>query len=348
MIYHSSFIIHNLSFIIHHSSFILQTILQSMKKILAICSMLINGFIAKAQQEAQFTQFMYNKLAVNPAFAAARRTASVTGIYRNQWMGFKGRPVTQVLSFDAPFLSNRGGIGVTVSNQKAGVMGMTTGSLAYSYDIFNTKSTSLRIGLMGAMRRYAIDLSDPTLYVRDGGDQALQLNGIQTVMAGNIGAGLYFDYKDFYVGMSAPYLYRNFLATESNVASPDQMAREQSHFYAMAGGLFKMSQMWHFKPAVMFKYVKNAPWSMDINASVMYNYRFSGGISYRIGESGLGDSVDALTFFQVTPQLGFGLGYDYSLSQLQKYNKGGAELLMRYDFGGSRNGGDLSNPRFFF
>jgi type IX secretion system PorP/SprF family membrane protein len=292
---------------------------------------------------------MYNKLSINPAFAAARRTASVTGIYRNQWMGFAGRPITEVLSFDAPFLSKRGGIGVTVSNQKTGVMGMTTGSLAYSYDILNTKNTSLRIGLMGAMRRYAIDLSDPTLYVRDGGDQALQVNGIQTVMGGNIGAGIYFDYKEFYVGMSAPYLYRNFLATESNTAAPEQLAREQSHFYIMAGGLFKMSKMWHFKPSIMFKYVKNAPWSMDLNTSVMYNYRFSMGASYRIGESGLGDSVDALTFFQATPQLGFGLGYDFSLSKLQKYNKGGAELLMRYDFGKNKgSNGDLSNPRFFF
>jgi type IX secretion system PorP/SprF family membrane protein len=320
-----------------------------MKKIVALCSLLLPVLMAQAQQEAQFTEFMYNKLSINPAFAAARRTPSLSAIYRNQWMGFKGRPITQLLSFDAPFVSQRGGIGVTVSNQKTGVMGMTTGSLAYSYDIFNTNSTSFRIGLMGAMRRYAIDLSDPTLYVRENGDQAIQTNAVQTALAGNIGAGLYFDYKDFYVGLSAPYLYRNYLATEANANTPEQLAREQSHYYFMAGGLFKMTRLWHFKPSIMVKYVKNAPWSVDMNVALMYNYRFSGGVSYRIGESGTGDSIDALAFCQATAQLAFGLGYDYSLSELQSYNKGGVELLLRYDFGKNAKGaGELSNPRFFF
>ena len=311
----------------------------------------------QAQQEAQYTQFMYNKQLLNPAWVGSRRIPSITVLYRNQWIGFNGNPQSYHLGIDGPFFSERLGAGLVIGNQSDGLTRRLYADLALSYDIVHSEKMTLRVGLSGAMRSYRFDLGSPNVYVRDRIDPSLVTMEHEQLVS-NIGTGIYVDYQDFYLGVSIPNLFRNFINIHDNpsVSSP---AQEQRHIYAMAGGLFAiMGDALELKPSVLFKYVQNAPFSFDANLSVMFKRTFSVGLSYRYGQSsGAGDSADLLAFFQATNRLGLGIAYDFTLSELKNYSNGSIEALIRYDLGSSNNSAKdgkqrdwkrMSNPRYFF
>lgn len=292
---------------------------------------------------------MYNKLLLNPGFAGAREVASLSAIYRNQWLGFTGAPKALLLSFDAPFTKRRNGFGINLANTKKGITNQYYGTVAYSYSIIRTDDLALKLGLHTGFRYYDINFSDPNAFYYDNPfqDQSIQFGSNLKQFKWNVGVGAYFDYKEFYFGISVPNLYENYLGINPN--SLDQTAKEFRHIYAMAGVLVPMSDKIFLKPSVIAKYVKNAPFDFDANLSLWFNNKFSIGASYRHD-----DSVDLTTFFQLSNNLGFGAAYDFTTSELAKYNNGSIEVLLRYDFGKSAGKGigkeqdNLSNPRFFF
>ncbi|MFZ4545347.1 MAG: type IX secretion system membrane protein PorP/SprF [Saprospiraceae bacterium] len=298
----------------------------------------------QAQQEHQYTQFMYNKLVFNPAFAGAREVASVSAIYRNQWMGFDGAPTSYLVGYDQPFLKNKLGFGLNVHRSAIGVNDNYAANMCYSYSLIRTDDVNLKMGIGGTFRYNQFSFSE-LKYVRDPNDPAVATLADQSKISGNVGAGLYYTYKDFYVGFSIPNLYRNKIQIGNTSINSDN----QAHYYAMAGGIFALSDNIDFKPSIMMKFVNNAPFSGDINASFLFSRKVTAGVSYRFGQSTMADSFDGLLFLQVAPKLGFGLAYDYNVSQLSSYNKGTIEALIRYDFQNpQKNKGDLTNPRFFF
>ncbi|MBK8724199.1 MAG: type IX secretion system membrane protein PorP/SprF [Saprospiraceae bacterium] len=303
-----------------------------------------------AQQENHFTQFMYNKLLLNPAFASAREVASISGIYRNQWLGFNGAPKAMLLSFDAPFFNNRVGFGMNLVSEQKGITKKYYASLAYSYSIVRTEDIAFRIGLQGVLRNYNLDFTGSDQFYIDNPflDPSIQYNSKISQIRGNVGVGVYFDYKEFFFGASVPNLYKNVIGI--NKTTNTEIAEEFQHFYLMSGFLLPLSEKIFLKPSGILKFVKNAPIDFDLNLSLFFNNRFSIGGSYRDG-----DSVDFTTFMQVTKNLGIGAAYDFTTSELSKYNNGSIEVLLRYDFGSgaskSKFGKDiqnLSNPRFFF
>ena len=309
-----------------------------------------------AQQEGQYTQFMYNKTLVNAGYTGARRVHSVYAIYRNQWMGFNGNPQSYLVSYDGP-VSKKLGAGLNIVNQELGVTKNQYANIMLSYGIIQINDMSLRMGINGAIRRYTYALTDPNVYIQDPNDASLRQTDLTVKNYFNVGAGAYFDYKNYYVGLSIPNLNKNFISVGFNPNSTT-VAEEKQHIYLMAGGLFKIREDIEFKPSAMFKYVKNAPFSLDANLSAVFKRKFTAGVSYRYGESGgVGDSVDALAFFQISDRLGIGAAYDFTISGLKKHTTGTIEAMMRYDFSPSitkqvldkeseRN--RLSNPRFFF
>jgi type IX secretion system PorP/SprF family membrane protein len=317
-----------------------------MKKIyIVLFFFLMKSIVADAQQEHQYTQFMYNKLVFNPAFAGAREVSSLSVLYRRQWIGFDGAPTSQLIGFDAPFLNNRLGFGLNVHRFQVGINDNYAANMSYSYSIVRTDELNLRLGIGGAFRYYKFDFGNPDFYIKQGNDPAVLTVSEQSNINGNIGGGLYFNYKEFYIGISAPNLYRNTIGNGSATIT----AENKPHFYGMMGGLFALSSSVDFKPAVMLKYVQNAPFSGDVNASLMFNKKFTAGCSYRFGQSTMGDSFDALLFVQASPKLGFGMSYDFNTSMLKSYNQGSIEALLRYDITNPKKvKGDLTNPRFFF
>jgi type IX secretion system PorP/SprF family membrane protein len=324
-------------------------------KMMVAAAIMLCSVLSYGQQEAHYTQFMYNKILLNPGFAGARRTPSVSALYRNQWIGYGGHPTSYLVSFDAALGKNRLGTGLVLHRQTEGVITRSAANLALSYDIINTKETTLRVGLSGTIREFRFDLLNPDVYIKDRTDQSLNVNNPKIVNA-NVGAGIYFDNKTYYIGLSLPNLMKNPISLGNNTGA-NLLATEKRHIYVMAGGFFKLfdNNDLHLKPAIMYKYVPNAPFSLDANLSVMFQKKIMVGGSYRFGgkfqigdtKSGGGDSIDLLAFMQATDQLGIGLSYDFTLSQLAKYTNGSIELVARYDFAPSTTK-HLRNPRYFF
>ncbi len=315
-----------------------------MKRILLLLAILAVCSALNAQQEAQFTQFMYNKLMINPAYAGARGVPSLTAIYRSQWIGFEGAPQSALFSFNGPFLSKRVGVGVTLQHTKIGLQRDFAGSLAYSYDVISEEAVSVRVGLSGTLRSLGIAYNEATFV--NNGDPSIS-NQKENDIFGNVGAGVYATIASkYYFGVSVPRLYSNVIGVANGNATV--LAKEYQHFYATAGAIIPLSEDINLMPAVLLKYVQNAPFDADINLNLDIRQKFTAGLSYRLGGDGPGDSVDLLALWQATPQLGVGASYDFTLSNLKDYSVGSIEVMMQYDLkkasGKKKN---MTNPRFF-
>ncbi len=312
-----------------------------MKKLIFSFALLLAGAALFAQQEHHYTQFMYNKLLINPAYAGARGVPSLTAIYRNQWIGFKGSPQSALVSLNSPFLSPRVGVGVTLSHQQIGLQRDFHMALAYSYDLVASDEFSMRVGITASLRSLSIAFSDAEPNV--GGDPSLGDARVNDFY-GNVGAGIYGTVSEnIYFGFSVPRIYANALGYANSSAT--LIAKEYQHYYAMAGGVFPIAEDINLMPAILLKYVKNAPFDADINLNLDIRKKFTAGLSYRLGGDGPGESIDLLAFWQATPQFGVGAAYDFGLSSLKDYNAGSIELMVQADL--KKRSKKMSNPRFF-
>jgi type IX secretion system PorP/SprF family membrane protein len=304
-----------------------------------------------AQQDHQYTQFMYNKLLVNPAYSGARGVPSLTAIYRNQWMGFDGAPQSALLSLSSPFLSPRVGVGAVLSHQSAGLQRDFMGSLAYSYDLIAKDDISLRVGVQGSMRSLSMNFAKAS--TRDdnpAGDPSLNDQRINDIY-GNVGAGIYANFlQRAYVGFAVPRIYANTIGLNSNPQFTT--AKEYRHYYGMAGVIVPLSKDVKLLPAVLVKYVAGAPFDADINLNLDIKNKVTFGLSGRLGgDNGL-ESVDLLAYWQATELFGVGLAYDFTLSRVRDYSAGSIEVLVQTDLKADKKRGkkgrkNLDNPRFF-
>lgn len=305
---------------------------------------LLPACFLSAQQESQFTQFYYNKMHLNPGYAGTRGLASVTALYRNQWLGFEGSPESRVITFDTPMAGGRAGLGVNLSQHTIGIFNNFYGALGYNYNIPIQEEINLRIGLQGVVRYFTVDFSDPTVVIRHQNDGSIVENTEANQTKGDVGVGVYLDVKDFYIGVSVPHLLQNEI-TFNEDTQITEIAKELPHIYGMAGALIPVQDNFAIRPSVLLKYVNNAPLDLDFNLSGVFNYKFIVGVAYRLGGSGSGESIDFNLFYQFD-KFGIGAAYDYTLSELQNHNNGSIEALIRYDFKKEKR--DMANPRFFF
>lgn len=300
---------------------------------------------SSAQQEAQYTHFMYTKQLINPGYVGSSGMPNFLGLYRKQWIGFNGAPESQLLTFNAPFFDPRVGFGVAVAHQADGDFNRYFGNLSYSYDMINQDDLNLRFGIMGTLKHLSLNISGPGSAIRNPSDPVVGLieGDNFSKIGGNVGAGLYLNVKDAYIGVSIPNILSRQLGTDGS----QRPAEETPHFYGMAGAIIPIpASSFSIYPNVLFKYVENAPFSVDINLSAIYNNVFTFGASYRYGEVN-GDSVDFLARYQVSSRFGLGIAYDLPISAIRAYNSGSIELMMSYNLGGDKNP-DMTNPRFFF
>ncbi|HHS95918.1 MAG TPA: type IX secretion system membrane protein PorP/SprF, partial [Phaeodactylibacter sp.] len=269
---------------------------------------------------------------------------SLTALYRRQWIGFKNAPESKLLSFDAPIFGDKVGFGLTISQQTMGIQNNWYANMAYSYHIKISKASSFRIGLQASMKSQGLDFADPGVYIRETGDQSILENETVKDVFANFGAGLYYTFGHTYVGVSVPYFYPAEIGLNK---SPNlvRIAETAQHYYLMLGTMLKVSEKMDIKPALLVKYVKNAPFDMDVNVMLVFDKKFNLGLSYRMGGTGIGESVDLMAMYQYN-QIAFGLAYDMGLSALKAHQSGSVEALIRYDF--VKEKGDMANPRFFF
>lgn len=283
----------------------------------------------RAQQDPQHTQFMFNKMSYNPAYAGAFESPTLTAIYRKQWIGLEGAPETQVLSYDQRWLNNRIGMGGVLTRNVIGITRNVTLAVPWSYRI-PVKRGVLGLAMQVSVRHFYQNWADPRLNPALTIDNAIP-NEAQTKYLVNFGTGMYYATQNWYAGFSIPRLLDNnidFLDLD------DEFSREVQHIYLMAGRDFFIDKELKITPQMLLKYAPGAPFDADINVSVMVKRKFFGALGYRLGSdtNGAGESVDVLLGMQATDNLFFCLSYDIGLTRLYKYNSGSIEATVRWWF----------------
>ena len=300
----------------------------------------------QAQQEAQYTNFMFNKLPLNPAYAGSKEVACISALHRSQWVGIDGAPTTQTLNFHTPLFNQRVGFGLGIIHDKLGLTENWRGNISYAYRPKIGKG-HLGIGVTGSVVSH--NYEGHRANTVDGNDVGVHYEDISRYYP-NFGAGVYYNTNTFYAGISIPTLINQEIDYGEGGIENDYSYKDRRHLYVMFGGLLDITEKVKFKPAALVKYVGGnnandiniaAPFDMDINAMFLFLDTFGIGATWRMG-----DSIDGILYFQAAEQFRIGLGYDYALTELQDYNNGSFELMAEYCFR-SRNK-KLLNPRFFF
>ncbi|WET04567.1 type IX secretion system membrane protein PorP/SprF [Flavobacterium sp. YJ01] len=292
------------------------------------------SIVSNAQQDAQFTQYMYNTIEVNPAYAGSRGVMSVFGLYRTQWVGLEGAPQTSTFSVNTPLNNSDLGLGVSLVNDKIGPTTENTLSADLSYTIPTSESWNLSFGIKGTANLFNLDVNK--LSMEDQDDQ--QFQNLKNKFSPNVGAGLYFHSDRAYIGLSVP----NFIETNRYDSDDTAIFKEKINYYLIAGYVFNLDRLEYikFKPALMTKMVEGAPLQVDVSGNFMFNDKFVLGLAYRWSAS-----VSAMAGFQVTKGMYLGYGYDHETTQLKKYNSGSHEIFLRFDFFNNYN--KMISPRFF-
>jgi type IX secretion system PorP/SprF family membrane protein len=305
--------------------------MKKMKKLILV--LLFCSTASFAQQDAQFTQYMYNTINVNPAYAGSRGVLSIFGLYRTQWVGLDGAPETSSFSVNTP-VGNNVGLGVSLINDKIGPTNENNLSADFSYSIPTSATAKLSFGIKGSANLFKLD---PTkLTPEDQGDP--QFQDFKNKFTPNIGAGVYWHTDKAYVGLSVP----NFIQTNRYDDNDVAIYKDKINYYFIAGYVFELDryETVKIKPAIMTKMVEGSPLQVDASANFMFNDKFVIGVAYRWSAS-----VSALAGFQITDGLYLGYAYDRETTKLVNYNSGSHEIFLRFEF--LNKYGRITSPRFF-
>jgi type IX secretion system PorP/SprF family membrane protein len=307
-----------------------------MKRLIIISIMLILGFEnSNAQQLPQFTQYMYNTIAINPAYAGSRNALSIVGLNRNQWAGFDGGPQTQTLSIHSPLRNEKIGLGLSLINDKTGFENFTYVYADFSYTIEANEDISVSFGLKGGMSYYKLA---EELYNSSEISQDPYFDERLNRWNPNFGAGVLFHSNRWYFGVSIPKLINHDLNN-----STDYAALEQVHYYAIGGYVFDLNRNLKLKPSFLVKYTKGAPFSTDLSANLLFDEKFWIGGSYRI--NGVQRDFGALVDFQASDQFRIGYTYEIPTGEIRPYTSGSHEILLMYEF--KFNKKKMKSPRYF-
>lgn len=278
-----------------------------------------------AQQDPMYSMYMFNGLVVNPAYAGSRERASIVALYRHQWTGLEGAPKTAVISGHAPLLNDNIGIGLTLVSDNISIFNTLTLIGSYAYRIPIKHHGKLSIGLQASITNYRAKWSDLTL--QDNNDETFN-SAKKNVISPNFGAGIYYYSDKFYVGVGIPHFLNSSLSQSFKVEGTDLTARAWKHYFYTIGAIFKISENVKFKPSLLFKQVKNAPFQADINAAFLLKEALWLGASYRTG-----DAVSLMVEYNFAKHLRVGYAYDITLSELNNYSSGTHEIMIGYEFG---------------
>ena len=294
----------------------------------------------RAQQDILLSQYMFNPLLLNPAYAGSKDYMMATLLYRKQWVSFKGAPETEVATLHGPWGLKSLGWGVTVSNDHIGVTNRTSAYFSLAYHLKLNNSLKLGMGINAGGDFYSYNNGDLKFWDTEDPDFAGNKSGFQP----NIGAGLYLYNNDkFYIGLSVPTII-SYSPTEnlsaSTITSGDLVPHQVRHYYATAGVVIPFSDDVIMKPSVLVKYVANTPVETDFNLNFLFANLIWVGGSYRTG-----DSFVALLEIQLSKQWRLGYSYDFTTTDVKNYSSGSHEIMLGYDFGYDIM--KMKTPRYF-
>ena len=300
-------------------------------------------FLGYAQQDSQYTQYMYNTFSFNPAYAGSRGVLNVTGLYRSQWVGLEGAPRTQTLAIHSPLNEKSNlGVGISAINDQAGPLNETNMAASVSYTIPIGRFDKISFGLSAGGTLLNADIL--TLQKQNPEDPFLQSN-IDNRFSPSIGVGAYYRTDQFYIGLSVPNLletryYDDEALTAGNAR--EIIAKERMNYYLISGYIFQIAPLLKFKPAVLTKYASNTPLQVDLSTSFLYNDKITFGLAYRWSKA-----LSGLVGFQITERILIGFAYDQEISELgrSQVSNGSYEALLRFELKTTYK--RYLTPRFF-
>ena len=312
-----------------------------LKKIVPLM-LVLWGFTSEAQQDAQYTQYMYNTMSVNPAYAGSRGELSMAAIYRSQWTGLDGAPETFNINLHSPIRDSRVGYGISVvhDNIGDGVVQETFLDAVVSYTVDVSQFAKLSFGLKAGGNILSLDFSG----LRNFDAEPVQTDNIDNRFSPNFGVGVYYHTDRFYAGLSAPNLLESeYFDNDRQDANEVQfLSTERINVYFITGYVFDLNYNLKLKPALLTKAVSGAPLQVDLSATFLFNEKFSFGAAYRWDAA-----VSGLIGFQLSQQLMLGLAYDRETTELggTQFNDGSFEIFLRWELFKSYE--RLVSPRFF-
>lgn len=311
------------------------------KKIIAFSIILLGlVHILPAQQEAMFTQYMFNTLAINPGYAGSRDALTLALLNRTQWVNFDGAPRTQTFTMHSPVFIPNTGVGLSVLNDRIGPTNNTSVFIDYSYKIRLNKISHLVLGLKAGASYREIGLNN--LDIHDQNDPKFA-NNVQSDFLPNFGFGVYYFTDRIYLGASIPRILENNYETNTSGGVSSLVKGERKNYYFIAGYVFSLTESLKFKPTTLIKVTSGAPVAVDVSGKVFYRDRVWGGLMFRPG-----DAIGALVGAYFTKSLAFGYSYDWSYTNNRtfRYNGGTHEIVLIYDFIFTQ-GQKIRSPRYF-
>ncbi|TLP74008.1 type IX secretion system membrane protein PorP/SprF [Maribacter sp. ACAM166] len=303
------------------------------KQVVAILALVFSVF-SYGQQDAQYTQYMYNTVSVNPAYAGSRGHISIAALHRSQWIGLEGAPTTQTLNVHSPIGYRGVGLGLSIVNDKIGPTSETNFDVDFSYTVWTSSEGRLSFGLKASANLLDIRFSELNQYSTD----PILQQDIDNRLSPNIGAGVYYHTNKFYLGLSIPRLLETTHFQKTNLST----AKEQMNLYLITGYVWDLNEFVKFKPTLLTKLVLGAPLQVDLSANFMFNEKFIVGAAYRWGAA-----FSGMAGFNISNKFLIGIAYDKDTTELGNaaFNDGSFEVIFRYDFISVKN--NLKSPRFF-
>ncbi len=312
---------------------------MKMKRIYIILFiMFIANATAFSQTEPMYSQYMYNMLGVNPAYAGNREATSFNFFQRNQWIGLKGAPKTTSLSIDKAAKDGKIGLGFQAYDDRLGVESATGFNAIISSRVKVSEIGVLSGGISFGLMNYRLNLNDvmnrytPT-------DPSFIISAKPSQWNPSVGMGVYYNTDKLYIGLSTPSILRSRLAKYENFVSGIQKM-DDFHLFATAGYVFEVNDDVKLKPSTMIKMVSGAPIELDLNLNVWLKDLIGIGGSYRTGDAFIG-----MVEIQATDNLRFGYAYDMPFTPLKYFTRGSHELMLRYEFGSFKT--KIKSTRYF-
>lgn len=309
------------------------------KYIIIAAIVLLGTFTGSAQQDAQYTQYMYNTISVNPAYAGTSGVFTGVLLYRTQWVGLEGAPTTQTLSFNTPMNNNgKVGLGLSLINDEIGPSEEQYLYADFSYTINTAPNSKLSFGLKAGGHILNIDFTKLAIF--ESNDPRFQQN-VDKRFSPNFGAGIYWHSNKGYLGFSIPSILETEHYDKSSDASAQTfLAQERINYYLIGGYAFDISPSLKFKPTFLTKYVSGAPLQVDLSANFLVNDKLTVGGAYRWSAA-----ISAMAGFQISRGLMVGYAYDYETTRISGLSSGSHELFLRFKLFSNING--VYSPRFF-
>ncbi|WP_276372888.1 type IX secretion system membrane protein PorP/SprF [Chryseolinea sp. H1M3-3] len=295
--------------------------MSALKKIVFVFGLLLLGicFRSAAQQTIVYSQYIYNGLLINPAYAGSHVQLSATVSYRNQWVNFEGAPQTATLGVHSTVNNSKVGVGLLVTSDKVGSYTNTGVYAAYAYRIQDQRGGVFSMGLQGGFHNFRADFSE--LNLKAGQDPTF--NGTLSELKPNFGGGVFYSNKKFFGGFSVPVILKHAKFFNGGL---QQLALAR-HYYLLVGSILPLDRLDKVKlnSSLLIRAQEGTPLNADINVALIFHNLISTGVSYRTGES-----FTTLLHFKLSEKFNFGYSYDWITSDIRKFSNGTHEFMLNY------------------